>query len=181
MRYEFKSGFAEKLNKFINQKKALGRLYECFDRYLVRFDDMCVVRYLDAIELTREIAMTWAIKSQTESNSTFRNRMSPIREFAKFLLRNGEGAYIIPTDLARKSPRYAPYIYSPEDVARIWKAYDLLSPTNNSKARHIVLPAIMRLLYCCGLRPIEVRRQKVEDVDLLAGRLFIRESKGHKD
>ena len=181
MRYEFKSGFAERLNKFIEQKKALGRSYACFDGYLVRFDNMCTARYPAETELTREICMSWVVKNPTESNNTFRNRMSPIREFARFLVRSGENAYVIPANLVRKSPRYMPYIYTKEEIATVWKAYDALTPVPNSQARHLVLPAIIRLLYCCGLRPVEARRLKVADVDLASGRLFIRESKGHKD
>jgi len=37
------------------------------------------------------------------------------------------------------------------------------------------------LLYCCGLRPVEARKLKIRDVDLDAGKLYIRESKGHND
>jgi integrase len=180
-KYDFKSNFAERLNKFIGQKQALGCSYEGFNRYLIRFDEMCAEIYPCETELTREICMAWAIKKPTEVNNTFRNRMSPIREFAKFLVCNGENAFIIPVDLAKKSPRYLPYIYSKDEIIKIWNAYDLLVPVPTSPARHIVLPAIIRLLYCCGLRPAEARRLKVADVDLTKGRLFIRESKGHKD
>lgn len=181
MLYDFKSGFAERLDKFIEQKKALGRSYQVFDRFLVRFDDMCAACYPDATELTREIAMCWAIRNPTEGNTTFRNRISPVREFARYLVRNGEPAYVIPTDLARKSPRYTPFIYSKEEIAEVWKAFDALTPVPNSQSRHLVLAATVRLLYCCGLRPVETRRLKISDVDLDTGRLFIRESKGHKD
>jgi integrase len=181
MRYSFRSGFAERLNKFVDQKMALGRSYQVFDRYLLRFDDMCSERYPNATELTREICMSWAVKNPTEGNSTFRNRMSPVREFARFLVMNGENAFVIPTDLARKPPRYTPYIYSKEEIVEVWKAFDVLNPVPNSQSRHLVLAAIVRLLYCCGLRPIEARRLMTADVDLSAGRLYIRESKGHKD
>jgi len=39
----------------------------------------------------------------------------------------------------------------------------------------------VRILYCCGLRPIEACRLVPADVDLSVGKLHIRESKGHKD
>ena len=181
MRFDFRSSFAVKLKTFIEQKQALGRSYDCFGRYLARFDAMCAESYPAATKLTQEICMKWAVKSPTENNNSFRDRMSAVREFARFLVRNGESAYIIPVNLVKKSPRYMPYIYTKEEIADVWKAFDDLNPSNNSKARHIVLPAIVRLLYCCGLRPAETRRLVVSDVDLSKGRLFIRESKGHKD
>ena len=37
------------------------------------------------------------------------------------------------------------------------------------------------MIYCCGLRPIEARRLRPEDVDLNTGCVKILESKGHKD
>lgn len=39
---------------------------------------------------------------------------------------------------------------------------------------------MVKLLYCCGLRPAEVRRLRVGDVDLDKGRLNIMESKQHR-
>ena len=46
--------------------------------------------------------------------------------------------------------------------------------------RHFIIPVMVKLLYCCGLRPAEVRRLRVGDVDLDKGRLNIMESKQHR-
>ena len=48
-------------------------------------------------------------------------------------------------------------------------------------ARQLVLPVIFRVIYCCGLRSCEARLLRVEDVNLGAGKLTIRASKGPKD
>jgi len=76
MTLDFKSGFAEKLTQFTNQKIALGFEYASPMRYLLRFDAMCRERYPTEHQLTREICMAWATKSQTEKNNSFRNRIS---------------------------------------------------------------------------------------------------------
>lgn len=39
---------------------------------------------------------------------------------------------------------------------------------------------MIKLIYCCGLRPAEARRLRVNDVDLDIGRLNIMESKQHR-
>jgi integrase len=39
---------------------------------------------------------------------------------------------------------------------------------------------MVKLMYCCGLRPAEARRLRVCDVDLKTGRLNIMESKQHR-
>jgi integrase len=181
MKYDFKSGFAEHLTKFVEQKLALGFWYENSIRYLSRFDDFCCDKFSTATELTREVSFAWATKRGNENVRSFRNRISPVREFAKHLVRNGIDAYIVPDNFAKKPPRYQPYIYSKSDIAGIWAEFDKLAATGQYPARQIVLSAVVRVLYCCGLRPIEVRRLKLSDVDLIDGKLFICESKGHKD
>ena len=45
----------------------------------------------------------------------------------------------------------------------------------------VVLPVYSRLLYCCGLRPQEPPAIRTEDVDLVTGDVYIRQSKRHKD
>lgn len=154
--YGFTSGFADKLSKFVEQKRALGIGYVSTVWLLREFDKTCAERFPEADCLTQEIFYVVAVKKDTENGTTFRNRISPVREFAKFLVRNGESAYVLPTDLAKKSPRHLPYIYSKEEIAAIWDEYDNLNRIPYLPTRHLVLPAIMRVLYCCGLRPIEV-------------------------
>ena len=181
MTYDFKSGFKEQLCDFVRQKKAVGISYESNISYLMRFDKMCFNHYPHTSNLTKEICDMFATKKDTENGNAFRNRISPIREFAKFIIARGENAYVIPMDLVKKSPRNCPYIYSKDEISAIWNEFDNLEPIAYLPARHIVLPAMIRLLYCCGLRPVEAARLTAEDVDLSRGRLFIRESKGHKD
>ena len=180
MVYPFQSSFANRLNKFIEQKRALGIEYRELN-FLINFDKLCANRFPDATELTKDICFSFAVKKDTENSTSFRNRISPVREFGKFLIRNGESAYVLPTDLARKAPRCLPYIYSKDEVATIFEVFDNLPLFPSSPTRHLVLPAMIRVLYCCGLRPVEVCRLKHEDADLSIGRLFVRESKGHRD
>jgi integrase len=95
---------------------------------------------------------------------------------------NGKRDYaIIPSGLTKKKPRYTPYIYSKDEISAVWKAFDAIEPKLRYPTRHLVMSAIVRLLYCYGLRPAEARMLKSTDVDLTCGKLFIRESKGHKD
>jgi len=178
---DFRSGFSEKLSLFVNQKLALGFDYNSPIRYLLRFDEMCHERYPAECQLTREVCMAWATKGESEKNNSFRNRISPVREFARFLARVGEQAYLIPIDLVKKTQPAAPYIFTQGEVFEIWSEYDALSNGSHRQIRNIVLPALVRILYCCGLRPIEACRLVPDDVDLDTGRLHIRESKGHKD
>lgn len=180
MVYTYESRFAARIEDFIAQKRALGFGYLESSRLLRDFDRFCQSHYSDEETLTKEICLAWATKKDTEGNNTFRNRMMPVREFAKYLERNGESAYILPPNLAKKDTPYAPYIYTEAEILEIWNVYDHLTPRSNYPVRHFVIPAMVKLLYCCGLRPAEARRLRVSDVDLVNGRLYILESKRHR-
>lgn len=180
MVYTFKSRFADRIEAFIAQKNALGFGYLESSRLLRDFDHFCLTHFPDENSLTEEVCFAWATKKDTECNNTFRNRMMPVREFARYLNRNGESAYILPPDIARKDTPYVPYIYTEAEILAIWNVLDHLKPRGGFPVRHFVIPAMVKLLYCCGLRPAEARRLRMNDVDLDNGQLNIMESKQHK-
>jgi integrase len=62
-----------------------------------------------------------------------------------------------------------------------FKGADSFEPLPNDSLAQYIVPVIFRVIYCCGLRPSEGRLIKTKDIDLHAGRLYIRESKRHKD
>ena len=180
MTYTFKSLFAERLRGFVEQKNAVGFPYAESSRILRDFDEFCSNRYPFETALTKEICLVWAVRKNTEGNNTFRNRLMPVREFARYLNRNGDTAFVLSANFAKKGARHIPHIYSEEEIAALWDVLDQLKPRKGYPIRHLVIPMLVRLLYCCGLRPCEARKIRVDDVDLESGRLNILESKGHK-
>ena len=111
MMYTFKSCFASQIEDFIAQKNALGFGYLESSRLLRDFDRFCLTHFPEENTLTKELCLAWATKKDTEGNNTFRNRMMPVREFARYLNRNGEAAYILPPDIARKDAPYAVHLH----------------------------------------------------------------------
>ena len=180
MIYTFESRFATRIQEFIAQKNALGFGYLESARLLRDFDRFCLTYFPDADSLTENLCLAWATKKDTEGNNTFRNRMMPVREFARYLNRNGETAYVLPPDIARKDAPYTPYIYTEAEILAIWDVLDHLIPRSGFPVRQFVIPTMVKLLYCCGLRPAEARRLRVGDVDMDKGRLNIMESKQHR-
>lgn len=180
MIYTFESSFAGRIEDFIEQKKALGFSYIESSRLLRDFDRLCLSVFPEETQLTKEICFAWAMKKETEGSNTFRNRLMPVREFARYLNRIGEPAYVLPLNIGKKAPPYAPYIYPVTEISAIWDVVEQIKPKKNYPVRHLVIPAVLKLLYCCGLRPGEARRLLVSDVDLSKGRLNIMESKRHR-
>jgi len=178
MTYLYESRFAERIQGFIAQKRALGYGYVDFAKTMDNFDKFCIERFPLETSLSKEICHAWALDSKYKPG--VRGRFSPIREFAKYLHSIGETAYILPMELKNENPRRLPHIYTEAEISALWRAFDETLPRKNYSARQFVIPAIFRLIYCCGLRPCEARRLNVADVNLHSGRIDILESKGHK-
>ena len=73
------------------------------------------------------------------------------------------------------------YIFNHQQVDNILQAADHTPPNSRSPMRHLIMPEVFRLLYCCGMRVSEVIRLKFSDVNLAAGILTILKSKFNKD
>ena len=181
MRYTFTGAFAPHICGLIEKKQALGYDYHGSACILQTFDKFCREQFPNETCLTAELAMKWAEKSKTEQNLSRLNRVSVIRELAKHMNSVGEQAYLLPLQLTKKTGRHIPHIYSKEDLSKLFKEIDSLQPSLRAPTKHLVVSVIFRMIYCCGLRPIEARRLRRKDVNLFNGTVNILESKGHKD
>lgn len=181
MKTVFKSNFKEHIESLLLQKHALGYPYIDSERILKTFDRFCLENFPDETELTKEIGMEWAQIKPTEHANGFRNRLMPVRELAKYMHSIGINAFLIPVDLARKTPRPAVHVYTSEELSAFFSAADSLPCKPNTPARHLIVPVFFRILYCCGLRPGEARNLLVKNISLDTGVIRILESKGHND
>lgn len=166
MRSAFTGAFAPYICGLIEKKQALGYDYHGSACILRTFDEFCREQFPNETCLTAELAMKWAEQFKTEKNLSRLNRVSVIRELAKYMNSVGEQAYLLPLQLTKKSGRHIPYIYSKEDLSKLFKEIDSLQPSLRAPTKHLVVSVIFRLIYCCGLRPVEARRLRREDVNL---------------
>ena len=176
----FTSCFAERLEGFLAQKRSLGYSFSNTTDFKL-FDRMCAVQFPEETELTQEICETWAMRRDNETARTINRRLPFIREFARYLIRNGEKAHVLPNGTVKGEQRYIPHIYSHDELTQLWKVAETVVPTRQNPASRIIMPALLRLLYCCGIRPSEAFKLTVQDVNLQSGKLFIAESKGNRD
>ena len=178
----YNSGLASQIESFLEEKHALGFKYEENERYLRKFDVMCSEKFPTIDTVTREAGLAWAVASPDEGRAAFSRRMSSVRELARFILRSGKSAFVIPTDCGKVPYRnYVPYIFSHEELELLFDAADNLRPNPYFPVNTIEVPILLRLLYSCGLRPYEGRLILRENIDLDSGTIFIPESKRLKD
>ena len=180
MNTKFTSLFAKRLEGFLEQKRALGYSFNNITDFKL-FDRMCMAHFPADTELTEAICNAWAMRRENETPQTINRRLPFIREFARYLIRNGEKAYVLPVGTIKGTQRYIPHIYSHDELMELWKAAETLTPTKHNPATNIIMPALLRLLYCCGIRPSEAFKLTLQDVNLQSGKFFITESKGNRN
>ena len=89
-------------------------------------------------------------------------------------------SYLLPA-LPKCGEQHVPYIFSVEELRRIFEWLDTLIPTNLSPNRHLTMPLLFRMLYGCGLRISEALALLKSDVDLKDGVLHIRHGKNDRE
>lgn len=100
----------------------------------------------------------------------------------KFALHAGRNLLCPGYQQTKRTVRLLPlHIFTVEEIRRLLYAADNLPVRNNAPTRHLVIPAVIRLLYCCGFRIGEVLRLRVKDVDLDTGIITVHNGKGGKD
>ena len=182
MNYLYTSRLGKYIEQMVRQKHALGFPYIESGRVLYEFDRYCTMFFPDKETITPELANAWAVIRPTEKPRSFQNRMAPVRELARYMNRAGMDAYVIPSQLAPKdSQRYMPHIFTPGELDLFFRAADSQPFMCRARLRHLQLPVLFRLMYCCGLRPHEARLIQCGHLNLKERTLFIPESKGHKD
>lgn len=182
MKYILASKLKTYLTDFINQKHSFGYPYVTGERIVADFDKFCAEFYPNCSTVTREMGFHWAIMREKEGSKNLAYRVGVIREFARFMQREGIDAYIIPNNIGKNpKQRYCPHIFNDNELKCIFDVADNLPIRKSEFTTHLVAPVLFRLLYCCGLRPSEGRLLKRENIDLENGTILIPESKKHKD
>ena len=174
---EYTSMFCEYITGLIEQKQSIGYVYRTEAGMLRRFDRFCRIHYPQVKELNREIVLHWSKQRPDEHPSTLQGRVTPVRELARYMINNGLQAFVLPGGTIPKHPRYLPYIYSDDELKRIFTQIDGCHYCTEVPYRHYVMPVFFRLLYCCGLRLTEARMLKVKDVDMKNGVITLTNTK----
>jgi integrase/recombinase XerD len=169
--------FKDHILNYIELKQAIGYKYDTEAGHLKRFDKFTLEKYPGAAALTKEIVIDWCSKKTYEAQANQSSRASIIRQFAKYLDSIGVKAYIVPKGYYPTEKQYMPYIYTVDELAKLFAETDKGQYSCECPYRHQIMPVIFRMIYMCGLRVSEARLLKVGDVDLEEGVLTINHSK----
>lgn len=171
----------ELVENFINHKRSQGYSYEQDVYHLLSFKKVCKSTNFNGIPGKKEFQL-WMMRKPTELPQSQQRRVASARGLYQYLHSMGlDTGYVLPKNRQTVHPRCRPHFFSTAEIHRFFRACDNINSRKENPGREIILPAAFRLLYCCGLRPIEALRLRREHVNLQEGYVDIIESKKHKD
>jgi integrase len=178
----FRSALAPYMTSFLQEKLACGYRYTSEIHMLHVFDRFLSQNACPPDTLPRDLVERWTARLPHQHPRTQRTRFSMISQVARFLRRHGVQAYVPDSRLMPVLRLdFTPYVFTREQVGRLFEAVDRLPFVPVSPERHIVMPEIFRLLYGCGLRAGEALRLCLGEVDFAGGVLTVRQGKFRKD
>ncbi len=176
------SSLASRIERFQKHHMAAHKS-RSFLFYTKRFDTYWNSNHYPAL-LTKERLSGWLCRLDGESTQRQNRRIILVRCFGKFLQSIGENEqYVLPNRISPKSPRHIPYFFTENELERLFSSEVMrtIRPASGAMSRQYVLPQLFSTIHCCGLRPKEVRKLSVEDVNLDHGWLDIKDTKTSKD
>ena len=182
MKEAFVSCFASDLELFVMKKQEAGFHYGSQVHILRQFDGFCAGQEISIPEVTRELVEAWLSSFKNCCAVTMSGKASAIRQFSLFLLANGKNAYI-PGQKTHGKQRHI-HVLSDEEIRALFVKIDQYSPRLNCHSFNrlaLEYRVLFRLLLCCGMRVSEARKLKKEDIDLVAGKVIIKNGKNNKD
>jgi len=170
---------AELIDRFISYKKANGYQYQTGDYYLKRYA-LFVTETAPETLIPDKASVEGFLERLQDTPGSLYNAASFLREFSRYLIACGIGAYLIPSGRLHLPTPVQPYFFTEDEISAFFKECDRVMEDPHLKGRHLVIPAMFRLLYCCGLRCKEARTLAHENVHLGQSYLDIIQSKGPK-
>lgn len=180
MRRSLTSSIGAQIERFLEFKRSQGFKYDTAEYYLSNLDNYWAANGYDN-NFSKEHINGWFIRGDHENPDTHNFRSSYLREFGRFLQSQGyRDAYIIPTGLSKRGPKYMPHLLSEDEIEKFFGECDRITPQKENPGKHLVLPAYFRFLHCCGVRTSEARLLRTDDVNLFQGYADIINTKGGK-
>lgn len=164
------TSFMEIIKLSISRPRDYLLTLSSFDRFL--HAEGLKEKKLDAGQIERWLNGTGA-KLRTK-----KSKLSKLRRFSNYLSAFGIVASM--PELPRAASDFTPYVFSMDEVAKIFEAADDLLVTNSSSRVAAEFPMLLRILYGCGLRLGEAISLTWDDVDLDAGVITVKNAKNKK-
>lgn len=176
----YHSIYAPYIEELIAVKRNMGFKYTYVESVFSDFDQFILQNYNEAIGITKVISEQWCKRRENESASTHYHRCILLNSFSSFLSKRGIPSYIIKLPILRNY--FVPYIFTHEEIAKLfWACDNYQSGNNDLRSSIIVMPALMRTLYATGMRISEAVSLNNKDINLKEDYCILRDTKNGED
>ena len=171
---EFLSVFAPYITGLLEEKRAMGFVYDSAEDEFYRLDSYFVEKSITEPALTKEIIEDWCVLHPGEKGYGLQKRIGVIRRLSEYMNSLGFQAYY-----PRISPKVTaalPHIFTSNEIKAVFISIDTYRPQSHEKVFHRMAQeyrVLFRLYYCCGLRNSEGSGLPTDKVDLENGILTI--------
>ena len=176
---EFKSNLKDRLNDFISFKRSIGKKY-VHEEYYLKYVDKVNLEIGNLDYLTQEVAETTVNRINSREKSPGRSYYSVFRELGKYLNIIDGKSYILKDDYKAKRYHANVYLFSNEEIREFFTTLDRMTEESGKLTMYII-QAVFYVMYFCGIRCVEARMLKTEDVNIDEMYFIIRNSKNHND
>lgn len=167
----------EMIDQFVSYKKANGYQYQAGAYYLKKYARFVIETAPETV-VPDKASVEGFLERFRDTPGSLYNAAAFLRELSRYLTVRGIPAYLIPSGRLRLPTPVQPYFFTEGEITAFFTECDGIKADLHLKGRHLVLPAVFRLLYCCGLRCKEARTLARRNVHLDEGCLDIIQSKG---
>ena len=179
---EFKSIFYQEIIDFLGIRKVsmAKSTYDHDRHYLTKFDQYLAENKVLVKEISEDLIIGWVSLLEGKSSS-IANEVIVIRIFLTYLSSAGINVFIPP--VPKVSEDYIPYIFTDDELSRIFSFADNVKMTKSQPNPYIQLeyPMMLRLMYGCGLRVGETLALQMKHIDLSGGILTLVVTKRNKE
>jgi len=164
---------------FIKYRMVSDRWNDFDEKQLTYFDRYCTEHYPGSNGLSQAMVDGWCAKRETERNGSCYTRINIIVALIRYLQERGLTDVHEPAIPMREGRTYIPHAFTGEELDKFFRECDRrATQTRYNTEKALISSVIFRLLYSSGLRTVEARLLRVENVDLIHGVLDIQYSKG---
>lgn len=180
-RIVYRSVFAPYFNSFLEMKEHMGFGLTKFQDVFTEFDRFFLATGATELRITRDQITAWRETRINDKARTLYDKHSIMRQFCRYLCHLGYECYI--HRLPRRNwPPFIPYVFSQEQMERIFAASDQLTLRYRCMTSVLIaVPALIRLLYSTGMRIGEGLSLKNEDVDILRKHILLKRTKNQME
>lgn len=167
------------MDEFILYKQSLGYIYTeqsaMVRKYVTFMEEMYPGGWPDRISTEQYLS------TMKDTPGVQYGVSCAMREFSRYLHKFGVDAYIIPPKTTHQPTPEPPYFFTEDEIEAFFVAADAITPNRSYPGRELTIPALFRLMNCCGIRCIEARRLKRCHVSTDKRHIDILHSKGAND